>query len=224
MAQNNAINNSLLDLTVDPATSADSFIQFNINTTGEFRIGADNTDSSFRISQGSALGTNDTLVISSAGEITAPLTPAFSAYLASTVNNVTGDATDYTLGTSALTEIFDQNSDFNTNGTFTAPVTGRYFLCFIVSIETPAGGGTQGAPRLSTSNRFYSATTWPQQDLVANFYGNSGRTGFRGQCIADMDAADTATVIVNVAGGAKTADVTGSGAVMYTLFSGYLLT
>ena len=67
---------------VDPGASGDSFIQFNINTTAEFRIGVDDDDGdSFKISQGSALGTNDTFVVTSSGEITIPLQPSFQAYL-----------------------------------------------------------------------------------------------------------------------------------------------
>jgi len=54
--------------------------------------------------------------------------PAFSAYQAATVTNVTGAGTTYQLGTTALTEVFDQDGNFNTNGTFTAPVTGKYQL------------------------------------------------------------------------------------------------
>ena len=125
MATINALNNASGELTIDPGASGDSFIQFDINTTGEFRIGVDDTDDSFRISQGSALGTNDMFVVTAAGEITTPSQPAFNAYMGSTASNVTGDGTLYAIAFD--TELYDVGSDYNTGTyTFTAPVTGRY--------------------------------------------------------------------------------------------------
>ena len=44
MATKNSLNNKSQELTIDPGASGDSFLQFNINTTGEFRIGVDDTD------------------------------------------------------------------------------------------------------------------------------------------------------------------------------------
>ena len=65
----------------------------------------------------------------STGPINYPLQPCFSAYLGTNVTNATGNGATYTLGsTVALTENFDQGSNFNTNGTFTAPTTGKYFF------------------------------------------------------------------------------------------------
>ncbi|MDC7243658.1 MAG: hypothetical protein PQJ44_06955 [Sphaerochaetaceae bacterium] len=94
--------------TIDPGASGDSFVQFDINTTGEFRVGVDDDGDAFKISQGSALGTNDTFIMSAAGERTMALQPAFLAYLGTTDSNVTGDATVFTLGSgNALTEVFD---------------------------------------------------------------------------------------------------------------------
>ena len=107
MAKINAINNKSGELTIDPGASGDSFVQFDINGTSEFRIGVDDTDDSFRISQGSALGTNDTFVMTAAGEITMPLQSAFSAYNSSDDLNATGDGTSFTCEFD--TEIFDQD-------------------------------------------------------------------------------------------------------------------
>jgi len=127
MATQNSIYKKTQDLTVDPGASGDSFVQFDINGTGEFRVGVDDTDDSFRISQGSALGTNDTFIMTAAGERTMPLQPAFLAVLSTTQNNVTGNNTKYSYVCD--TEVFDQNSDYNnTTGIFTAPVTGRYVI------------------------------------------------------------------------------------------------
>ena len=59
-------------ITSDPGAATDAFLQFDESTTGKWRIGNDATDDSFRISQGSALGTNDGLIITSAGVPTFP--------------------------------------------------------------------------------------------------------------------------------------------------------
>ena len=80
MATKNSIDNAVQDLTIDPGATGDSFIQFDINATGEFRIGVDDASGdAFVIAQGSALGTNDTFVMTAAGERTMPLQSAFLA-------------------------------------------------------------------------------------------------------------------------------------------------
>ncbi len=224
MATNNAINNisnpfSSTAVTVDPATSADAPIQFSITATPEFIIGIDNSASNaFKISQGSALGTNDTFIMTTAGQNTMPLQPAFLAYLASTDSNVTGDGTGYTLGTNvAFTEVFDQGSNFNTNGTFTAPITGRYF--FFSAILTGDLGAANTSCRVlqPTSNRTYG---WGQLNVGAARDVNNQYT-FIGGTMADMDAADTCTLQINVSNGTKIVDIIGSAAAD-TYFCGYL--
>lgn len=218
MAKNNVINNATPSLTIDPGSAGDSFVQFNINATGEFRIGVDDTDDSFRIAQGSALGTNDTMIIAATGEITKPLQPAFSAYLASSDLNQTGNGAAYVLGTvTALTEIFDQGGDLGATGVFTAPVTGRYHLIFGVLIQE-ASTGTNTDPRIDTSNRTYRLITFSPSKVDV-----SGAFGVRGNVLADMDAADTAIVVAQVSGMAgDTADIFGAATNPSTFFSGFL--
>ena len=59
------------------------------------------------------------------GEITYPLQPAFLAYPAAGVNNVTGNSAAYNI--ICDTEVYDNNSDYNTGtGAFVAPVAGIY--------------------------------------------------------------------------------------------------
>lgn len=220
MAKVNAINNKTGILTVRPEFAGDQWVQFDINDTGEFRIGDDATDDSFRISQGSALGTNDTFIMTSAGERTMPLQPAFHAYQPSQDTDVTGDGTVYSIGTNvAWTERFDQNSDFNTNGTFTSPVTGRYTFHVQVKLSDIDASHSQGFLILVASNRILELP-----------YINPGLVVYEGgdlftmvaSSTFDMDAADTMVVDVRVAVGTLTVDIDGSASGNETIFSGYL--
>lgn len=212
MATKNSISHKSGDLTVDPGASGDSFVQFDINTTGEFRIGIDDDDSDkFKISQGSALGSNDTLTITAAGEIREPLNPAYLA-LSSSASNVTGDNTSYVI--TYGTEVFDQGGDFASN-TFTAPITGRYRLRASQSVEDLTSSNTAGFVEITTSNRAYR--------LATSDWGNYFVTGGALNCgsfsvLADMDAADTATFRTVVSGSTKIIDVTTTG-----IFSGVLI-
>jgi len=220
MSKKNAINNASQDLTIDPGASGDSFLQFSINGTGEYRVGVDDDDSDkFKISQGSALGTNDTFVMTSAGERTMPLQPAFSAYLATDDTDVTGDGTVYTLGgATALTEVFDQGSDFNTNGTFTSPITGRYQLAFGIKIFDLTTSHTTGKMQIVTSNRTYESN-------VFNFgaiKGGNDQTGMSMSVFADMDASDTATCTITISNGTKVVDIDGHASAT-CFFHGFLV-
>jgi hypothetical protein len=147
------------------------------------------------------------------GAIVNTTRPAFLAYLATSDNNVTGDGTAFTLGSvTALTEVFDQGNNFNTNGTFTAPVTGKYFL-EMHALVTGATVATQITLNIVTSNRTYSVQT-------ARPAGN-GNLGADLCSLCDMDAGDTATFQVATSGEAgKTDDVLGD-APLLTSVSGY---
>jgi len=224
MAKINSINNRSSQLTIDPGASGDSYIQLDINSSAKFILGIDDDDGdSFKISAGSDLGANNTFKMTAAGERIMPLQSAFLAYLGTTDSNVTGNSTVFQVGSgNALTEVFDQNGDFNTNGTFTAPVTGRFYLNAIVLFDdlsaTPfTVGNAFSRMRITTSNRLYVSG-------ICNG-GNSqssGQLSINISIFADMDASDTATFSCTVSGeGADTVDVVGS-ATVSTMFCGYL--
>ena len=141
--------------------------------------------------------------------------PAFLAYLATDDNDKTGNGAAFTLGSAtALTEVFDQGSNFNTNGTFTAPTTGRYMLS--------AGATVMGTTiatifvlQIVTSNRTYQV----QYTRAASAVNMAPSM----TVIADMDLNDTATATITVFGEAgNTADIDGTTNPV-TYFSGYLL-
>lgn len=164
-------------------------------------------DFSLASATGTAMSALDT------GEITFPLQPAFLAQLNSPVNNVTGNGTSYTLGNTALTIVYDQSGDMNTNGTFTAPVTGKY----AVNAQALVIGCTIASTfnlSIVSSNRTYLfqlARTAGTQNF-----------GLNGSALVDMDASDTFHVTIQVSGEvADTDDIYGDGTPT-TSISGFL--
>ncbi len=180
------------------------------NTTGASAVNIDTGTGDFTLDS----ATGNIITALDTGEITKPLQPAFLAYVSSTINNVTGTGTAYTVIFD--TEVFDQNADYNTaSGVFTAPVTGRYFLQSLVCI----GGTTQAtqfAILIATSNRNYY-----------NYYrraaSNQDHT-MQISSLCDMDAADIAYIVIAVAGEAgDTDDVLGDATNCVASFSGHLV-
>lgn len=217
-ASNTASSNALQQVTVAGTSAGDAFTTYTVSGTTNWSLGVDNsvTGDPFVVAASTALGTTNVMSVATTGEINYPLQPAFLAYLGTTDSNVTGDGTAYTLGTgNALTEIFDQNSDFNTNGTFTAPVTGRYRLSFNMTFQEIGALHTLGNYILSTSNRAYTATY-----LNVGAVQTGGFYCMSTSVLADMDVNDTATVLIAISGSTKTVDA--YGVATFTYFSGSL--
>ena len=153
---------------------------------------------------------SNALVIDTNGHITKPLQPAFYAETASTQSNLaTGSAQTLAFGV----EIFDQNADFASN-TFTAPVSGRYFLHTTLRFEAIDTAANYVLWGIVTSNReFYSILDPQRFSADVNYYS------VQQTVLADMDANDTALVKISIPNsGAAQADIsTGSH------FTGYLV-
>ena len=215
MAQQNSINNASTVLTIDNGASTDSYVQYAVSTTNKWALGVDfSASNSFKLSQGSALGTNDTFVVITTGETTMPLQSSFSVYANAQINDVTGDGTTYT--TAYNTEIFDQNNNFSSN-TFTAPVTGRYIIYINKTAAGITGSMTNGSLNIVSSNRTYSSDIFNYSIATVGATNNSGYT-----VIADMNAADTITATLIISNGSKVADFFGN-STMYSWLCGYLL-
>lgn len=135
----------------------------------------------------------DSLTIN-AGVFSAPNLPAFSASSAGATNQ-TGDNTNATV--TFGTEIFDQGSNF-ASSTFTAPSVGKFQLSAYVYMTGLDGSVTRETLSIVTSNRTYTVF-----DGVINRDG-SNNACIGGAILADMDAADTAIVQIQVAGTTKT--------------------
>jgi hypothetical protein len=152
------------------------------------------------------------------GNLTLPKQPAFLVYKSSDSTNQTGAGAQITINFDA-TEVFDQGSNFTSGTTFTAPVTGMYHFSMLVSFSNLTSSMDVGKLRLVTSNRTYI------YELDAfNSVSNASSGGIVGSVIADMDAADTASVTLTIEDGAgNTATISGSSSEMITYFSGYLV-
>lgn len=219
----NAGSNAQVNLYVGGVNAGDPSVFFTVPGGTGWNVGVDNSDTdSFKITTGTTANpSTGTLVLkaTTAGEITKPLQPAFLAFQPSTATDVTGDGTVWQLGTVNLTEVYDQNDDFNVNGTVISQVTSKWLFTVFIQMGDLGAAHVTDNIYLTTSNRtYYFATSNP-------FAVASGGTLTR--CFsaeADMDASDTATVSLFVAGGTKTVDIFGQNTTdARTYFSGHMM-
>lgn len=219
---NTASATAHFDAVTGGASSGDPYFGLSISGVTGYSMGIDNSDSDRLKITSSFVGPsagNTFVSIATTGEINYPLQPAFLAVQQSVATNATGDATKYTLGSTVdLTEIYDNNSDFDpSTGTFTAPVTGKYYL----EMSTFVTGGTA-----ITSEAYEIVTT------AETYRKRSSRaaacvqteTSFTHSVVANMTATDTATFnLLTVDSGGKVGDVYGDGTDAWTYVCGYLV-
>ena len=120
-------------------------------------------------------------------------------------------------------EIFDTNADFDTSThTFTAPVTGKYFLSGEVRLDAGSSANTR-------FNRVYMEFQCSNGGALFEFgqvyTDEDDKMGVTGSIVMDMDASDTAVLRIfasrNGASGATT--TSGHSSEPVTFFSGFLL-
>jgi hypothetical protein len=147
------------------------------------------------------------------------LQPAFLAVLASTLSNVTGDGTTYTVVFD--TTVTNQSSSWNGSTTFTAPVTGLYFLTAQLLV---------GSLTASFTGMYIAITTTARNYLGAQCNPGVQRDGVSNQmtatltCLANMTAGDTAILKISVSGSTKTISLpTGGATDPRNYFAGYLV-
>lgn len=194
-----------LQITVGGGNVSDPRTTYTVTGAQSFTAGIDNSSSdSFKIAASTALGTTDTAIITSAGEVTLPLQPAFLGVIRTTDSNVTGNSTLYTVGTNvAYTEIFDIGSDFATNGIFTAPRTGKYYLASAIRCNGFLSVSSSANIRMLTSNNDFRSHTNPGP--IAGASESLFLTLFI-EVFCDMDAGDTARVQIEVSRSSGTGD------------------
>ena len=155
---------------------------------------------------------NEVMRIDTAGHVTKPLQPAFSAVVGTATTDVATNASRNTVG--FTTEIFDNNADYNaTASTFTAPVAGRYQLNASLYVLNSDAEATYIRIEIRTSNRDYTYIFEP------NYSADRGRDQFTISVLADMDASDTALVDIGQYEGTAQMDVPAS---PQSHFSGFL--
>ena len=203
-------------VTVGTGQTEDRKILFDVNAQ-DFHIGLDDSADDLVIGKGSALGTTANIVIDENGHVTKPLQSAFLA-----LNDGSDSITNATTTTIALdSEVFDVNGDVASD-TFTAPVTGKYFLSGMIRVDAGSSSNTRFNRifmQFAASNRgslFETGQMYTDED---------DRMGVSGSMVLDMDANDTVVMRFfasrNGASGATT--TSGHATDPVTFFSGYLL-
>ena len=162
---------------------------------------------------GSGINSSDVLamVIDADGHVTKPLQPAFYAYHSSAPNNL---AANTYVDILYDTERFDNNADFNpSNGTFTAPVTGKYQFNMSLRFQNAVSDHTYIYLQFNSSN-----SNHPIILASPGFHGDAELyVPFTGSALLDMDANDTCKVRFYQQGGTASIDVG------YQYFDGHLV-
>jgi hypothetical protein len=218
---NNTNSGSTANLIISTGGTSSPFITYTVNNSVSWSSGIDPIDSQkYKVSQSTALGTNDCITITPAGLLNRPLQCAFSAYLSTTKANVTGTGT--VVGPVIFdTKLFDIGNDYSTStGKFTAPINGIYhFTVCILYTNLVAGAGyassavnvrvngTAGVPQLSFSDMN------PVASANLDF-------SFEKSYFIQLTAGNTLQVDTNVFGGATNGVAIGGGSLTATASSG----
>ncbi len=216
-SNNSGTSAATLALTVGTTSSGDPKIVYAVTGGNSWAQGIDNSASdTYKIAIGSALGTGDAVLISTGGTMTRPLQPAFLAYPSATLTNVTGNSVAYTVAFN--TEVFDRSASFASN-TFTAPVTGIYFLCASIMYNELNVLSTSGVLSIVTTNRTYSNGII-NYGVVKDINNNLTQEITN---VCDMTAGDVATISTTINLSTQTVDLLGGTAPIQTQFSGFLI-
>jgi len=192
---NTASSSAHFEASTGGTSSADPYLKLEVSGGSAYAFGIDNSDSDALkiVAGGDPSSAPIYMKMFSTGEQTLPLQSAFSAYPSGNLPNVTGDGTLYTIIYN--TEIFDQNSDFNTGtGTYTSPVTSKVVFGGCAHCVNFTSNNTSFDYRLVTSNRTYVldiANPFAQVDVTLGYACNF-------HVIADMDSGDTATTTLEI--------------------------
>jgi hypothetical protein len=171
------------------------------------------TGATLTIADGKTLTVSDSAT--AGGPAVNPTLPAFLAYNSANNISVTGNGTAYTCEFD--TEVFDQANNFAAN-IFTAPVTGKYLFKITLCLFGLAAAHNDHTVVLITTNRnYYFHDSMP---VGANPFVQ-WRTIDLG-VITDMDAGETAYVLLNISGGNKDVGLYGT-STPDTRFSGHLV-
>ena len=158
------------------------FLPQNSGTPNEFAIGK--------------AGTTASLFHATINGTTMSQQPAFCCRPASTQSNMAADGVTVVFGT----EVFDVGANFASN-TFTAPVTGKYFLNFSLRLDQVPTDATYIEVKIVTSNNTFHWLFDPDGFDSSPAYMNANNS-----VLCDMDASDTAYIVFNQSGGTAQVD------------------
>ena len=178
-------------------------------------IGYDDGASAYNKLVMRSTGSGDQLTLTTDGEVQTPLQPSFRVLSADMTNIARNQYVNITFNS----QLFDIGSNFDTsNYTFTAPVTGKYFLGTQILFQSVSEAGSYLGVRVETSNHGY----WSYLHSINTMDADATYYHVTTAGIYDMDANDTAYVRLYLNDSAASSNVLdiNSGA---TLFTGMLI-
>lgn len=221
---NTASSNARMQVSVAGTSANDAFTTYTVTGTTNWSEGIDNsvTGDPFKISASTALGTTDTVVITTGGAMTRPLQPAFSVYPSGTLTDKTGDGTDYPI-------IFDTaflnvGTCVNlTTGVFTAPVAGNYYFYLQVFLLQLGVAHTFAEPYLQIAGSLANIQQGCYNPATMRaLSSNTNDLTLSVVLFQTLAASDTVTPHIIVGGSTKTVDLNG-GTSGGTVFYGWLV-
>lgn len=182
-------------------------------------LGSTNSTSSTAIKSGSGnVAINSGFTVDSSGRNYNTVQPAFTAYLSSSVANVTGDGTTYKVIFGSTFK--NQGSYYNTGtGEFVAPITGVYqFNCSVSATSLDAAHTNGSMIFVADSINYYVAINNPYA------MSSGGVLAFNGAVSVPMTAGSSCYINFQVSNGTKVVDLYGVASPnAFTLFTGYLV-
>lgn len=201
----------------------DGTIRLRISQSGALKINEAYTMPTTDGTSGQQLTTDGAGVVSwsSSGVASA----AFQFYLnTATASNLTGDGTSYTLGTDALTQLFQTGSGMATNGNFTAPVTGVYYFYVSALLTNLSATHTQGQINITAPSIINAAQDCNPGIARTSSGGDNNHFTLQGSTILSLSAGAVVNFTIVVSGGTKTVGLYGDGTTSkWTYITGMLV-
>ena len=196
--------------TLGDGTANDTAIVFDGNAQ-DFHIGLDDTADDLVIGLGSALGTTTHMAFTEDGEVTKPLQPYVLVKPAGAQSNL---STDSNVTIIWGTETYDVGANFATN-TFTAPVTGKYLLNYLIRLENVDTAADHYSTSLVTSNYTFNISIYDPGGHSADItYFHLGEG-----LVVHMDAGDTFHMTILQTSGTAQTDISTTSFMSISLLS-----